>query len=95
MMPSYSTNQAAKKLGISGAALSKYIKYGKVPMPKVVQTGWKNVHSWSEGDIERVRKLLPKIKNGRKTRYKKEQLAVGNQQSARPKEKKHTKPKKK
>jgi hypothetical protein len=29
------------------------------------------VHLWTERDIERVRKLLPKIKNGRKLRYKK------------------------
>ncbi len=27
---------------------------------------------WTERDIERVRKLLPKIKNGRKTHYKKQ-----------------------
>ena len=70
-MLTYSTNQAAKKLGITGAALSKYIKAGKVPAPKVVQTGWRNVHAWSERDIQHLRKLLPKIANGRKTRYQK------------------------
>jgi len=70
-MLTYSTNQAAKKLGITGAALSKYIKAGKVPAPKVVQTGWRNVHAWSERDIQHLRKLLPKIANGRKTRYHK------------------------
>ena len=71
-MLTYSTNQAAKKLGITGAALSKYIKAGKVPAPKVVQTGWRNVHAWSERDIQHLRKLLPKIANGRKTRYQKQ-----------------------
>jgi predicted DNA-binding transcriptional regulator AlpA len=70
-MQTYSTNQTAKKLGITGATLSKYIKAGKVSAPKIVQTGWKNVHAWSESDIERLRKLLPKIANGRKTRYQK------------------------
>ena len=70
-MLTYSTNQTAKKLGITGAALSKYIKAGKVPAPKVVQTGWRNVHAWSERDIQHLRKLLPKIANGRKTRYQK------------------------
>ena len=70
-MLTYSTNQAAKKLGITGAALSKYIKAGKVPAPKVVQTGWRNVHAWSERDIQHLRKLLPKIANGRKKRYQK------------------------
>ena len=89
-MPTYSTNQAAKKLGITGAALSKYIKAGKVSAPKIVQTGWKNVHAWSESDIERLRKLLPKIANGRKTRYKK-QSAVSTQKSTKAKPKKQKK----
>jgi len=74
-MTTYSTNEVAKKLGITGAALSKYIKAGKVPTPKTVEIGHVKLHSWSEKDIERVRKLLPKIANGRKTRYKKKQSA--------------------
>jgi predicted transcriptional regulator len=87
----YSTNQAAKKLGITGAALSKYIKAGKVPAPKMVQTGWKNVHAWSEEDIEKLRKLLPKIANGRKTRHRKQQSALSSQQSAKAKARSKTK----
>jgi len=71
-MIAYSTNQAAKKLGITGAALSRYVKAGKVPAPKIVHTGWKDVHSWTEEDIKRLRRLLPKIANGRKTRYQKQ-----------------------
>jgi hypothetical protein len=43
----------------------------KLPAPKTVKLGGLRVHAWSERDIERVRKLLPKIKNGRKLRYKK------------------------
>jgi hypothetical protein len=34
-----------------------------------VARGGITVHIWTRGDIERVRKLLPKIKNGRKLRY--------------------------
>jgi len=30
---------------------------------------------WTDEDIERVRKTLPKIANGRKTRYQKKQSA--------------------
>jgi predicted transcriptional regulator len=91
-MAAYSTNQAAKRLGISGAALSRYIKTGKVPTPHVVRTGWRDVHSWTDEDIERLRRLLPKIANGRKTRYQKKHSAAGThgapgqaQQSAKPK----------
>ena len=72
-MSAYSTNEAAKRLGITGAALSKYIKAKKVPAPKSVQTGGRRVHSWTENDIERLRKLLPKIANGRRTRHQKKQ----------------------
>ena len=80
-MKSYSTREAAKKLGIGLATLSRHISSGKIPAPKAVTTGGITVHLWSEKDIERVRQLLPKIKNGRKTRYKKKHSAVSTQQS--------------
>jgi predicted DNA-binding transcriptional regulator AlpA len=66
-----STNQAAKKLGITGATLSRYITAGKIPAPQTVMAGGLKVHAWTEEEIEHVRKLLPKIANGRKTRYQK------------------------
>jgi predicted DNA-binding transcriptional regulator AlpA len=68
----YSTRQAAKKLGITQATLSTYIKAGKVPAPETVQIGQLKVHSWSETQVRRLRRLLPKIANGRKTRYQKQ-----------------------
>jgi predicted DNA-binding transcriptional regulator AlpA len=66
-----STRQAAKKLGITQATLSRYVAAGKVPAPKIVQVGSFQVHSWTESEVENLRKLLPKIANGRKTRYQK------------------------
>jgi predicted transcriptional regulator len=66
-----STRQAAKKLGITHAALSRYISAGKVPAPQTVIAGGMTVHLWTEEEIEHIRKLLPKIANGRKTRYQK------------------------
>ena len=83
-MKTYSTNEAAKRLGITGAALSRYIKAGKVPAPNAVQTGQRIVHLWSDEDIQNLGKLLPKIANGRKTRYKKQQPAKPKKQSAQP-----------
>jgi predicted DNA-binding transcriptional regulator AlpA len=65
------TRQAAKKLGIGAKTLSNYIAVKKVPAPKVIKFGKFVVHSWTEEEIEHVRKLLPKIANGRKTRYQK------------------------
>jgi predicted DNA-binding transcriptional regulator AlpA len=64
-----STRQMATKLGINAGTLSRYIAAKKVPAPKVVQFGNLKVHAWTEKDIERMRKLLAKIENGRKTRY--------------------------
>ena len=51
--------------------LSRYIAAKKIPEPATIMLGGMRVHSWNENDIERVRKLLPKIANGRKTRYQK------------------------
>jgi predicted DNA-binding transcriptional regulator AlpA len=70
-MMALSTREAAKKLGITAAALSRYIRDKKVPAPQIVKTGKASMHLWTEAEIEKVRKLLPKIANGRKTRYSK------------------------
>jgi len=70
-MAKYSSAEAAKKLGLSPSGLSKYIRLGKVPGPDSVKTGSFVIHAWTDEDIEQVRKLLPKIANGRKTRYQK------------------------
>jgi len=70
-MNRYSTREAAKKLGIEQSTLSKYLKKGKVPSPETVQQGKRVSQIWTDTEIEQVRKLLPKLANGRKTRYKK------------------------
>lgn len=70
-MSNFSSSQAAMKLGIPYPTLAHYIRVGKIPRPKSFTSGKLTVHVWSEDDIENVRKLLPKIANGRKTRYQK------------------------
>ena len=71
-MPDHTSRQVARILGISPPTLSNYIKVGKIPLPRSVTIGGITVHIWTEADIERLRKLLPKIKNGRKARYQKQ-----------------------
>ena len=66
-----STSEAARKLGIHPDTLAHYIEAGKVPSPEVVKVGRKIIHMWTEAEIEHVRRLLPKIANGRKIRYQK------------------------
>lgn len=70
-MKRYSTREAAKKIGIDHSTLALYIANGKVPAPESVQYGKRIVHIWTEEEIEAIRNLLPKIANGRKTRYQK------------------------
>jgi len=75
-MQGISTREAAKRLGISPIALSRYIANGKVPAPEVIKLGRSRVHVWTDAEVERVRALLPKIANGRKTRYQKKRAAI-------------------
>ncbi len=78
-------------LGLSGVGLAHYIKVKKIPAPQILNIGGRNIHAWTEAEIEHVRQLLPKIANGRKTRYSK----LREKQKAQPKKTVPRKPKKK
>ena len=58
-------------LGIAHTTLAHYIEIGKVPAPESMIPGVRPTHIWTEEEVERLRKILPKIANGRKTRYQK------------------------
>ena len=90
-MTAFSTREAAKKLGITAAALSRYIRDKKVPTPQIVETGKASMHLLTLAEVEHVRQLLPKIANGRKTRYSK----LREQEKAQTKSPVPRKPKKK
>ena len=70
-MAKLATYQVAKKLGLDASTLGRYIKAGKVPAPPETEVGGYRIRLWSEEDIERLRQILPKVANGRKTRYQK------------------------
>ena len=90
----FSSKQVARKLGIDAATLSRYISAGKLPTPQTATAGGMTIYQWTEEDVQRAQKMLPKIANGRKTRHKK-QLAVSSQQSAKAKAKAKKQKKKK
>jgi predicted DNA-binding transcriptional regulator AlpA len=91
-MKTYSTRQAAQKLGLHPTTLADYIAEGKVPMPQVLKVGTASLHAWTDEEIEHVRQLLPKIANGRKTRYKKQSAKTKAQpKSAVPRKKRSSK----
>lgn len=71
-MTTFSTREAARKLGITQASLSRYVAAKKVPTPKAITSGRMTLHLWTAQEIEHVRKLLPKIANGRKTRWQRQ-----------------------
>ena len=68
---------------MTAAALGQYIAAGKIPAPEIITVGGRRVYLWTERDIERTRKLLPKIKNGRKTRYQKKREAGPSKRKGR------------
>jgi len=65
-----STPEAARVLGIHHITLQRYVLAKKVPAPGVRKLGGVRVRLWSTEDIENVRNVLPKIRNGRKHRKK-------------------------
>jgi len=71
-MDGYSTREAARRLGLSMATINRYIAAKKIPIPRLTHVGGVRIRLWSDKDIAKVRAVLPKLKNGRKTRYKKE-----------------------
>jgi DNA-binding transcriptional MerR regulator len=85
-MKQYSTREAAKKLGLDVRSIQRYITAGKIAAPPVQILGGGKFRVWTEQDIETVRQLLPKIANGRKTRYSK--LRQKSPVSRKPKKKK-------
>lgn len=71
-MPKLSTEQVAKLLGLNPGTLSRYIKTKKIVAPEKTMVGAMKMRLWTEEEVELLRDLLPKIANGRKTRYQKQ-----------------------
>jgi hypothetical protein len=65
-----STREAAEALGIHHITLQRYVASKKVPAPGVRMVGGVRVRLWSTEDIERVRRVLPTIANGRRHKKK-------------------------
>jgi excisionase family DNA binding protein len=88
-MKQYSTREAAQKLGLDFRTMQRHIADGKIPAPPVQNLGGGKFRIWTDEDIEHVRQLLPKIANGRKTRYSK----LREKEKAQPKKAVPRKPK--
>ncbi len=58
-------------LGVDRITLQRYIGKGVISAPALRTLGGGQFREWTNRDIERVRKQLPKIKDGRRRRKKK------------------------
>ena len=65
-MRTYSTTEAAKRLNLHRVTLQRYIAAKKVSAPPARVIAGARIRYWSLKDIERVRKQLPKLTNGRR-----------------------------
>ena len=70
-MRTYSTREAARKRALDRITLQRYIAKKVIAAPALRKLGGGRFREWSSRDIEKVRKQLPKIKNGRRKKRKK------------------------
>jgi hypothetical protein len=66
MKGQFSTRQAAEKLGRKLITLQRHIAAGTIEAPPIVTVGGVKLRLWSDGDIEKARKVFRGIKAGRK-----------------------------
>lgn len=67
-MKTYSTREAAKMLGISLMTLHRHVIAKRISVPPVQRVGGTRFRAWKQSDVERVRKQMLKIKDGRRRR---------------------------
>ena len=65
-MKSYSTREAAKKLGIALVTLQGHVAKKTFAPPPLTNVGGVRVRLWTDRDIQRARRVLAGIKPGRK-----------------------------
>lgn len=71
-MATYTTRQAAAKLGMHQLTLQRLVTSGKIAAPPLRSVaGGSVVRIWSERDIERVRRYRQKHARGRPPKQKK------------------------
>jgi excisionase family DNA binding protein len=67
----YSTGEAAVRIGVSRQTLQSWIASGSVKAPRPVEVGRVTVRLWTDADIKRTRKFKGTLKAGKKEKTKK------------------------
>jgi len=66
----YSTEAAAKRIGVSRQTLHTWIEAGNIDAPKSVALGTRSILLWTAADIERARQFKGTLKPGPQSRSK-------------------------
>lgn len=51
-MKTYTTSEAAEKIGVSRETLYQWLRAGKIPEPQQIRLGAKNQYLWTDKDIQ-------------------------------------------
>jgi hypothetical protein len=62
----FSTREAAKKLGVSLLTVQRHVSAKTVDVPPLQKVGGVSVRLWTNRDIEKARKVLARIRPGRR-----------------------------
>lgn len=68
MPKSYSTVEAAQRVGVSRQTLQSWIDAKRIPVPKLAKMGPVAVRLWTAEDIKRARAFKGTLKPGRKSK---------------------------
>ena len=66
MKETFSTREAAQKLGVALLTLQRHVSARTVDAPPLQKVGGVRVRLWSNREIEKARKILASVKPGRK-----------------------------
>jgi excisionase family DNA binding protein len=69
-MKTFTTGQAAVRIGVSRQTLQAWIAADQIPAPKPIEMGRVSVRLWTKADVERARKFKGTLKPGPKARRK-------------------------
>jgi excisionase family DNA binding protein len=66
----YTTAEAAAKIGVSRQTLFTWIENGQIAAPKPIKMGQRSIRFWTNGDIKQARKFKGTLKSGPQSRRK-------------------------
>ena len=67
----YTTAEAAAKIGVSRQTLFAWIKNGQIAAPKPIKMGQRSIRFWTNSDIGQARKFKGTLKSGPRSNKKK------------------------